>query len=236
MKIALIGYGKMGREIEKICLERGHEIVVRADIDNPASDDDLQKADAAIEFTSPDAVVNNIFQCFNVNLPVIVGTTGWMNQIEEVKKKCMDLEQSLFYASNFSIGVNVFFEINNKLAAMMNDHPDYEVSIEETHHTEKLDAPSGTAITLADGIIEQLATKTKWINSKTDDEDSLAIISHREDKTPGTHTVNYSSAIDGIEIKHEAKSRRGFAVGAVIAAEWLGNKKGIYTMKDLLNI
>lgn len=236
MKIALSGYGKMGKEIEKIALERGHEIILKFnDPDDWVGKDDLlRQADVAIEFSMPHSVVSNIFKCFDANVPVVVGTTGWFGQLDHVKAVCHEHHRSLFYASNFSVGVNLFFEINRVLANLMNDHEEYEVKMEETHHEGKVDAPSGTAIKLANDIVDHIARKDIWVNHSTDKDYELEIVSHRIDQVPGTHVVSYDSDIDQIEIKHTAKSRVGFAKGAVIAAEWLVGKKGVFTMGDLI--
>ena len=236
MKIALSGYGKMGKEIEKIALERGHEIVVKFnDSDDWAGKEDkLAKADVAIEFSMPQSVVSNIFRCFDAEVPVVVGTTGWFGQLEHVKEVCRKHNRSILYASNFSIGVNLFFEANKVLAKLLNEHEGYEVELEETHHTAKVDSPSGTAITLANQIVDGLDRKDVWKNEKTDKDYELDIISHRVENVPGTHSVKYESDIDKIELTHTAKSRVGFAKGAVLAAEWLADKKGVYTMSDLL--
>jgi 4-hydroxy-tetrahydrodipicolinate reductase len=236
MKIALSGYGKMGKEIEKIALDRGHEIVVRFNDpdDWVGKGEELKQADVAIEFSMPHSVVSNIFKCFDANVPVVVGTTGWFGQLEHVKQVCKEHDRSLLYASNFSIGVNLFFEVNRVLAKLMNEHEGYEPLLEETHHTAKVDSPSGTAIKLANDIIDNLDRKDVWKNEKTERDFELEILSHRVENVPGTHVVKYASEIDDIEISHTAKSRVGFAKGAVIAAEWLIDKKGVYTMSDLL--
>ncbi len=236
MKIALSGYGKMGKEIEKIALERGHEIVVTFnDSDDWAGkEEELANADVAIEFSMPQSVVSNIFRCFDAGTPVVVGTTGWFDQLQHVREVCWKHNRSLLYASNFSVGVNLFFEVNKMLAKLMNEHEEYHVSVEETHHTAKLDSPSGTAISLANDIIDRMDNKNVWVNEKSDKEYELEILSHREESVPGTHVVKYESDIDTIEITHTAKSRVGFAKGAVLAAEWLVNKKGVYTMSDLI--
>ena len=237
MNIALIGYGKMGKEIEQIAISRGHTIVLKVDVSNASSYsiDELRKADVAIEFSTPEAVINNIYKCFDANVPAIVGTTGWLDQLEAIKKNCSDKNQTLFYTSNYSIGVNLFFKVNEYLAKLMNTNPDYRVSMEEIHHVHKLDAPSGTAISLANQIIENNTQKQKWVNAISDTKNELEIISKRIDEVPGTHTVTYSSAIDEISITHIAHNRKGFALGAVIAAEWVKDKKGIFGMNDLLN-
>ncbi|MFH1005309.1 MAG: 4-hydroxy-tetrahydrodipicolinate reductase [Bacteroidota bacterium] len=241
MKIALFGYGKMGKEIEQIALQK-HTIALKIDLHNAESfsKNELMKCDVAIEFSTPHSVVTNILKCFEANIPVVVGTTGWYDKLEEVKKICKEKNQCLFYSSNFSIGVNIFFELNKQLAKMMNNYPDYQVSIEEIHHIYKLDAPSGTAISLANQIIDNISRKKKWINtlsvsSQIEREDELPIISTREDEVTGTHIVKYHSAIDDIEIMHKAHNRKGFATGAMIAAEFIANKKGIFTMDDLMN-
>ena len=230
MKILLIGYGKMGRAIEKIALDRGHEIAGRIDLgDRPP----FPNADVAIEFSQPEAAVANIRQCFDQKIPVVCGTTGWLLKKEEVERECVKNNGTLFYSSNYSLGVNVFFRLNEYLAGLMDRHPEYNVTIDETHHTQKKDAPSGTAITLAQGIITHLKRKTKWGAGKANPE-AIIINSFRVDPAPGTHSVKYQSAIDDIEIKHTAHSREGFAVGAVLVAEWIKNKKGILGMNDFL--
>ncbi len=237
MKIALLGYGKMGKEIEKIALERGHEIILKIDIESDWTKAKalLASADVAIEFSTPQSTIQNIFHSFDVNVPVVVGTTGWMEQLDHVKEVCEKNNQTLFYASNFSIGVNLFFEINNKLALMMKKQDGYNVKMEEIHHTEKLDSPSGTALKLAEGIIEKYDRKKSWVNSATVKEDVLGIVSKRIDKVPGTHTVTWTSDIDDIELKHTAHNRKGFALGAVMAAEWVSDKRGVFTMHDMLS-
>lgn len=238
MKIALIGYGKMGKAIEAIAQSRGHEIVQRIDINSShlLEKEHLSQADVAIEFTTPETAFHNIGKCFDANVPVVCGTTGWLEKLPEVKAECLEKHQAFLYASNFSIGVNIFFELNRRLAELMARQGDYSVSMEEIHHTQKKDAPSGTAITLAEQILEKLPAKTGWVNEETQDAAQLSILSIREDPAPGTHTVHYSSAIDDITITHTAHSREGFAAGAVTAAEWLKGKKGIFTMKDVLSL
>ena len=237
MKIALIGYGKMGKEIEQIAISRGHSIVLKVDITNADSYsiDELKKADVAIEFSTPEAVINNIYKCFDADVPVVVGTTGWLKHLEEVKSKCSDKKQTLFYTSNYSIGVNLFFKVNEYLAKLMNAYHEYNATMEEIHHVHKLDSPSGTAISLANHILENNKQKEKWVNNSTENKNELAIISKRIDEVPGTHTVTYSSEVDEISMTHIAHSRKGFALGAVIAAEWVKGKKGIYGMNDLLD-
>ncbi|NHM02990.1 4-hydroxy-tetrahydrodipicolinate reductase [Flavobacterium difficile] len=232
MKIALLGYGKMGKAIEKIALERGHEIVLRKrSVDNF---DGLLDADVAIEFSVPSSAINHISECLNHTIPVISGTTGWLENYEDMVKLCQDKSGSFIYASNFSLGVNIFFELNEYLAKMMKNLSDYKVSMEEIHHTQKLDAPSGTAISLAEGIIKNTAY-TNWI-LENPSEKEIHINAKRIENIPGTHSVYYDSKVDQIEIKHTAHSREGFALGSVIAAEWIQGKKGIFTMKDVLGI
>jgi 4-hydroxy-tetrahydrodipicolinate reductase len=238
MNIALIGYGKMGKEIEQIALSRGHNIVLKVDASNASTYTltELKMADVAIEFSTPEAAISNIYKCFEANVPVVVGTTGWLSKLEEVKQKCIAQDQTLFYASNYSIGVNLFFKLNEYLAKLMNNYPNYNVSMEEIHHVHKLDAPSGTAISLANQVIEQLAEKQKWVNEASANKSELAIISKRIDEVPGTHTVTYNSSVDEISITHIAHNRKGFALGAVVAAEWVKDKKGILGMNDLMNL
>jgi 4-hydroxy-tetrahydrodipicolinate reductase len=237
MKIALIGYGKMGKEIEQIAISRGHEIVLKINSNNlqEFTVENLKKADVAIEFTIPNAVLKNIYACFDAGVPIVVGTTAWNSYLDEVKNYCKQKNASLLYASNFSIGVNLFFALNKKLAQLMAPYKEYDVMMEEIHHTQKLDAPSGTAISLANDILAIHPTKKKWSLDKSD-EQTLLIKAKRIDPCPGTHIIKYSSEIDDIEIIHTAHNRKGFATGAVIAAEWLIGKKGVYTMNDVLNI
>jgi 4-hydroxy-tetrahydrodipicolinate reductase len=243
MKFALIGYGKMGKTIEQVIKDqnKGDEIVLAIGEDNlqELTIDNLKKADVAIEFTRPDAAIFNINLCFDAGIPVVVGTTAWLDRLDEVKKICAEKNGTLFYAPNFSIGVNIFFEINRRLAAIMDTQPQYEANMEEIHHTEKLDSPSGTAIKTAEVIMQHLKRKTQW--QLSDDKtinpiESLLITAKREPDVPGTHIVTYSSDADDIQIIHHAKTRRGFAEGAVMAARWLRGKKGVYEMKDLLSI
>ncbi len=233
MKIALFGYGKMGKTIERIALERGHKIIVKIDVDT--SSYDITTADIAIDFSTPSAAFNNINECFTTNIPIISGTTGWLDKYDTVIENCQKNNGAFIYASNFSLGVNVFFELNAKLAKMMRNFQSYDIDIEEIHHTQKLDAPSGTAISLAEGIIEN-SDKENWNLAVTNNSKEIPIVSKRIENVPGTHTVRYTSVVDEIEIKHTAKNRDGFALGAVIAAEWLQGKKGVYTMKDVLGI
>ena len=236
MKIALIGYGKMGKAIETIALKRGHDIVLRVSIDN-LEDNTVEKikaADVAIEFTGPDSAYDNIIRCMEAGVPVVCGSTGWLDRAEGIRQKCQKEGKAFLYASNFSVGVNIFFEVNKRLAALMASHPDYEVSVAEIHHTEKKDAPSGTAITLAEQILEKIPRKKGWVNHNSDNLEELTIVSERIDPAPGTHKILYSSAIDEIEIIHTAHNREGFATGAVLAAEFIYNKKGLFSMKDVL--
>jgi 4-hydroxy-tetrahydrodipicolinate reductase len=235
MKIALLGYGKMGKEIEKIALERQHEIVLKVNRENSSTFtlDELKKADVAIEFSTPHSVISNIGKCFEADVPVVVGSTGWYDGFEEIKKRCITDNKGLFYATNFSLGVNLFFKVNKYLAELMNNYPEYEVSMEEIHHIHKLDKPSGTAITLAEQAIERIKRKTKWSITETTKE-TLFIEDKREGEVPGTHIMKYHSAIDDIEIMHKAHSRKGFALGSVVAAEFMIGKKGIYNMDDLI--
>ena len=236
LNIALIGYGKMGKAIEEIALQRGHTIVLKIDIStmDQFTKDNLQKCDVAIEFTSPHSAVQNINTCLQAGIPVLSGSTGWLNNWDEVAKTCNDTNGTLLYASNYSVGVNIFFEVNKRLAQLMNPHADYNISMTEIHHTEKKDAPSGTAITLAEQILENVDRKKNWVNENSVGAEDLTIISERIDPAPGTHIVTYSSAIDDIEISHTAHSRKGFATGAILAAEFLYNKKGLFSMKDVL--
>ncbi|WP_299123996.1 4-hydroxy-tetrahydrodipicolinate reductase [uncultured Tenacibaculum sp.] len=232
MKIALLGYGRMGKEIEKIALQRGHEIVIKT---SGKEDYNISDADVAIDFSIPSSAFNNITNCINNKIPVVSGTTGWLEHYNSVVELCNEKKGAFIYASNFSLGVNVFFELNKQLSKMMNTLNQYNVSIEEIHHTKKLDAPSGTAITLAEGIIEN-SDKTAWELDKKTSENNISISAIRTPEVPGTHTVTYNSEIDTIDIKHTAHNRQGFALGAVVAAEWLISKTGVYTMRDVLNL
>lgn len=238
MKVAILGYGKMGKEIEKIALSRGHTIGVIINTDEEWFDKkgflNKNDIDVAIEFSTPKSAVRNISQCFEAGLPVVVGTTGWMDELDYVKQLCIDGDHTLFYASNFSLGVNIFFELNRKLAQMMNKHTDYIPDIEEIHHKQKLDSPSGTAITIANEMVRNLSGKVAWTNQTNSRNDEIPIISKRIDDVPGTHIVSYTSEEDKIEIKHTAFSRKGFAHGAVLAAEFVKGKVGIFGMKDML--
>ena len=233
MKIALFGYGKMGKEIEQIALQRGHEIVLKI---NEGEQYDISIADIAIDFSVPNAALSNIASCFRNNVPVISGTTGWLDDFDKAIDVCKENNGSFIYASNFSIGVNIFFELNKQLAKMMNSQEEYSINVEEIHHTKKLDTPSGTAITLAEGIINNTSKRDWQLKETQVNAGTIPIEAKRILDVPGTHIISYESQIDSIEIKHTAHNRKGFALGAIIAAEWLNHKIGIYTMKDVLNI
>ena len=233
MKIILLGYGKMGKTIERIALQRGHEISAKIDIDNQ-HEFDTAIGDVAIEFSHPDAAFVNIKKALNKNLPVVCGTTGWLDMKTEIEALCERINGSFFYASNYSLGVNLFFKLNQYLAQMMKRFPQYDVAVDEVHHTQKKDSPSGTAITLAEGIMRSITTKKAWVNEDTGNEHDLVISSFRIADVPGTHVVKYNSQVDDIEIKHTAHSREGFATGAVLVAEWLRGKKGVLSMDDFL--
>ena len=237
MKIALIGYGKMGKTIEQIALQRGHQIVSIIDINNTADFDSeaFRSADVAIEFTTPATALNNYMRCFAANVPVVSGTTGWLDHLDEVKAKCEQEGKTFFYASNFSVGVNIFFALNRYLAKVMNNFPAYDVRMTEVHHIHKLDAPSGTAITLAEGILEHIDRKKRWTLETAEQPTDLPIHAIREGEVPGIHEIVYESEADTISIKHDAKSRAGFALGAVIAAEFTAGKKGFLGMNDLFH-
>jgi 4-hydroxy-tetrahydrodipicolinate reductase len=236
MRIALIGYGKMGKAIERIALSRGHEIVLKIDLDNghDLTDDNLSKAEVAIEFTGPASARENLLTCAGAGIPVVCGSTGWLESYPEVREAFEKKDSVFIYASNFSIGVNIFFELNKKLAGLMVPHKEYAVEMREIHHTQKKDAPSGTAITLAEQIQAVIPGLTQWVNRPSENPGELPIISERVDPAPGTHLVRYFSSIDDIEIIHTAHSRDGFAEGAVLAAEFIRDKKGIFTMQDVL--
>ena len=238
MKIALIGYGKMGKEIEKIAIERGHEIVSKIDVNSADTfdSDAFRSAQVAIEFSTPEAAYNNFLNCFKYNVPVVAGTTGWLGRFDDIKQRIVAENQTFFYASNYSLGVNIFFAINKQLAKLMNRAQGYDVSMVEVHHTQKLDAPSGTAITLAEGVIENYNGKTNWALNSSDKKEDLVITAVREGQVPGIHTIKYDSEVDEIVIHHSAKSRKGFALGAVLAAEFSQGRKGLLGMNDLLNL
>jgi 4-hydroxy-tetrahydrodipicolinate reductase len=237
MKIALIGYGKMGKAIEEIAISRGHEVILKCTSQNTIGEADFSLVDVAIEFTKPELAVKHIHFCLDKNIPLVVGTTGWNKELDSIKEKTKSVNGSLLHASNFSVGVNIFFELNKKLAELMSGNTDYSASIEEIHHVQKLDAPSGTAITLAEGLIDNNSNYTSWklADSSSENQNQLPIIAQRLPEVPGTHTIHYTSEIDSISITHEAHNRKGFALGAVIAAEWIKNKTGVFTMKDVLN-
>lgn len=238
MKIALIGYGKMGKEIEKIALSRGHEIGLIIDLNNQKdlTVQNLKKCDVAIEFTIPASAVNNYMICFDAGIPVVSGTTGWLDRKDEVYRACQEKNGTFFYGSNFSVGVNLFFELNRKLAELMAPREEYKVKMTEVHHTQKLDAPSGTAISLAEDIIAANPRIEKWVNDQEPGKGEFNIKSERVGQVPGIHTIRYESDVDFIEITHNAKTRRGFAFGAVLAAEYCLDHQGILSMKDLLNL
>ena len=238
MKIALIGYGKMGKAIEEIAVSKGHEIVLKIDLSNTSdfTKENIQKANVAIEFTGPETAFENISKCIQWGVPVISGSTGWLDHFEKAKKLCEEKKGCLIYASNFSIGVNLFFEINKQVAALMEPYAHYDVSMTEIHHTEKKDAPSGTAISLAEQILANIGRKNKWVNEASNEASDLIIRSERIDPAPGTHSVTYESSIDSIEITHTAHTRKGFASGAVLAAEFANQKIGTFTMKDVLGL
>lgn len=238
MRIALLGYGKMGKAIEEIALERGHEIVLKVNEENleDFTRDNLLRADVAIEFTSPHSAYENVRQTIGFGVPVVSGSTGWTERLGEIEEYCKTQNGAFLYASNFSVGVNIFFELNKKLASLMAPHKEYSVTLEEIHHTQKKDAPSGTAITLAEQVMENIPGKKKWVNEASLDASELSIISKRIDPAPGTHTIKYSSSIDDIEIIHTAHNRKGFATGAVLAAEFIKGKKGIFSMKEVLGL
>ena len=238
MKIALIGYGKMGKAIESLMPSRGHAAVLKIDEFNRAGVKaaDLRQADVAIEFTGPHSAVDNLLLCLEAGIPVVCGSTGWLSEWTRVTEAFVRGNGTLLYASNFSVGVNIFFAISHRLAELMAPRTEYEVSVTEIHHTAKVDAPSGTAITLAEGILESLDRKSGWVNGPSDDPAKLEIISERIDPAPGTHKVRYASEVDEIELIHTAHNRQGFALGALLGAEYVRNRKGIFTMKDVLGL
>lgn len=238
MRIALIGYGKMGHMIEELALQKGHEVVLKIDTSNAHefTPGNLSQADVAIEFTGPHSAYDNVKKCLGFGIPVVSGSTGWNDRLPEVIEYCREKEGSFLHASNFSIGVNIFFEVNKLLARLMDAHADYDVTLKEIHHTQKKDAPSGTAVTLAEQILGLLSRKSSWTNEATNDPSKLTIISERTDPAPGTHHVKYSSDIDDIEIIHTAHNRKGFASGAILAAEYIAGKKGIFSMKEVVGL
>ncbi|AMM52068.1 dihydrodipicolinate reductase [Rufibacter sp. DG15C] len=238
MRILLIGYGKMGHTIERLALAKGHQIVGALTVEDAhkLSSYSTQEVDVAIEFTSPDAAVNNIITCFEKGIPVICGTTGWLQHLPQVEVKCQELNGALLYASNFSVGVNLFFHFNEYVAKKMQQYPEYAVQVKEIHHVHKLDQPSGTALSIAEGILNQYPGKQGWVNDKTASQDLLGIESEREGEVVGTHIVQYTSSNDTLELHHIAHSREGFASGAILAAEWLPGKQGVFGMNDLLQL
>lgn len=233
MKIALLGYGRMGKAIEQIAIERGHAIV--AMVDKNENQGNLSEADVAINFSVPDAAVANIKAAMEKQIPVVCGTTGWLEHLKEVEDYCTQNKSAFIYASNFSVGMNLFFKLNKILAKLMHPHKSYTPQMKEIHHIHKLDAPSGTAITLAEGVFDQ-SEYTDWSIDETKGETTLPITVERTGEVPGTHSIEYKSGVDSISIQHEAHSRQGFALGVVIAAEWIQNKKGVFTMNDVLDI
>ena len=235
MNIAIIGYGKMGKVIEQLAIERGHTITAKiTSQESDFSPDLLKNSDVAIEFSIPSAAISNMNKCFDAGIPVVVGTTGWMDYFEQVSSTCKEKNGGLFYSSNFSVGVNIFFKVNQLLAKLMNGQPSYEISMEEIHHTQKLDSPSGTALTIANQILENVDRKESWIESNTPSSTEIGITAKRIADTPGTHIVTYENDIDKIEISHEAKGRKGFALGSILAAEFMVGKTGVFGMEDLL--
>ena len=238
MKIALIGYGKMGKEIEQIAISRGHSVDLKIDVNNyhDLTAENLSKVDVAIEFTIPSSAIDNYRICFKAGIPVVSGTTGWLEKRPQVEKECFENNGCFFYASNFSLGVNLFFELNKKLAGLMNPFPQYDITMTEIHHTQKLDAPSGTAITLAEGILSENGSKKSWTIDAPQKKEELHIEAIRKDPYPGLHSVKYESEVDSIEITHNTYNRKGLALGAVLAAEFCLGKKGIFGMSDLLKL
>lgn len=238
MKIGLIGYGKMGKAIEVVALNRGHQISWKVTSENPLNLQDFSLVDCVIEFTKPQIAVENIKKSLAENTPIIVGTTGWNDYLNKVSELCLKLDGTLLHASNFSVGVNIFFQLNEKLAALMSNQTDYIAKIEEIHHTQKLDSPSGTAITLANGILENNDSYMSWVCGENEEpyvnENQLSVTAYRLPNVPGTHTIEYKSEVDSIKMTHEAFNRDGFALGAVLAAEWAVGKKGVFTMRDVL--
>jgi 4-hydroxy-tetrahydrodipicolinate reductase len=236
MRIALIGYGKMGKAIEEIAISKGHEIVLRITHENinEFSTENIQKAEVCIEFSSPETAFSHVKKCLEAHVPTVCGTTAWLDHLEDAKAICLKNETAFLFASNFSIGVNLFFKINKMVSKLMSNHHEYNVTMEEIHHTQKKDAPSGTAVTLSETIIENYPEKDKWVNEHSDRENELVIISKRIDPAPGTHSIHFDSDIDSITLTHTAHSRKGFAMGALMAAEYIYNKKGVFTMEDIL--
>lgn len=237
MRIALIGYGKMGKAIEKEALERDHEVVLRVTSANKDFDpSELRGVDVAIEFSTPEGAPANIRKCFDADVPVVVGSTGWDPEYEEIRERCEKEGKTLFHAPNFSIGVNIFFAVNRYLADLMNAQEEYGVAVHEVHHKEKKDAPSGTAVRIAKDLLERIERKKEWVKESAEQADELVVSSERKDDVKGTHTVRYDSPIDELSIQHKAHSRKGFALGAVLAAEWVKERRGIFTMRDMLDL
>jgi 4-hydroxy-tetrahydrodipicolinate reductase len=238
MNIALVGYGKMGKIIEQTAIGRGHRIVLKIDLDNQQDfvSEKVKAADVAIEFTGPHSAFGNLQKLMEMDMPTVTGSTGWQDRHAAIEDLCKTRNGSFMFASNFSVGVNIFFELNKRLAALMSLHPEYQVSITELHHTQKKDAPSGTAITLAEQVLETNPGKKQWVNHASNDPQELPIISERIDPYPGLHRVTYRSSVDEIEISHQAHNREGFALGAVLAAEYIHSRKGIFTMKEVLGL
>lgn len=238
MRIAIIGYGRMGQMIEEVATERGHEIVLRINIDNTGdlTKEKLSSADVAIEFSGPSSAYDNIKKCIDFGVPVVSGSTGWNNRLQEIRNYTEERKGSFLHTSNFSIGVNIFFEVNKLLARLMASQPSYDVELKEIHHTAKLDAPSGTAVSLAEQVLDYVPRKTKWISDIPQTSEDLKIVSERTDPAPGTHFVKYTSPIDDIEIIHTAHNRKGFALGAVLAAEHIWNKRGVFSMQEVLGL
>ena len=238
MKIAIIGYGKMGHMIEETALQRGHEIVLKINIENTEDFNkaNISRADVAIEFTGPDSAYEDVKKCLDFGIPVVSGSTGWNDKLEQIKKYCKEKNGSFLHTSNFSIGVNIFFEVNKLLAKLMAEQSAYDVSLKEIHHTQKLDAPSGTAVTLAEQVLQNINRKKKWVNKQASNASELSIISERIDPAAGTHEVKYASEIDDIQIIHTAHNRKGFALGAVMAAEFIFNRKGVFSMQEVLGL
>ena len=238
MRNAIIGYGKMGHMIEEVALQRGHEVVLKINIENTEdfNKENISKADVAIEFTGPDTAYENVKKCLDFGVPVVSGSTGWNDKLEEIKKYTKEKKGSFLHTSNFSIGVNIFFEVNKALAKLMASHPEYDVTLKEIHHTAKLDSPSGTAVTLAQQVLANIPRKANWVNNPSEKPEELSIISERTDPAPGTHFVKYTSEIDDIEIIHTAHSRKGFALGAVQAAEYISGKVGVFSMQEVLGL
>lgn len=238
MNIALIGYGKMGKAIESIAVERGHSIVLKITAENISelTEINLKKADVAIEFSRPESVVENIYQCAKMRLPIVVGTTAWYDEYKKVTNYVLEHDGALLAATNFSIGVNLFFALNDELSKVMSNYPDYKATIDEIHHTQKLDSPSGTAISLAEGIVANHQSYSEWKEQELTQDQVLNIRAHRVEEVPGTHKISYDSEIDSITIEHKAHNRKGFALGAVVAAEFLHDKTGIFSMKDVIKL